>query len=392
MERRVASAVPALMYRATTEADGWNFAAVCGGLLERLDVSPDDLCADPGQWILMVHRADRARVIAERRRATTSGRFELEYRLRTPGYDVCWVHDVAVADDGGMSGVVVDLTEHRRAAEVLEKLYDARLDAVDGLVRASAVRATTVQLFVHDLRSPLTAVAGLSRRLQERGDGISAEDRDRILHRMAGASERILALVDDFACFWDQRLDDVAVAVRPVALCSLVRLAVDEVGEDERVRVDVDETVVETNPELLGRVVVGLLRNAVQHTPPDTMVRLSVAAEDGCVILEVEDDGPGIPSHLRDCIFEPRVRGTDEHGGMGMGLALVRSAVELLGGHVEMDEGASGGTVVRVELPRSPSGIVVDTDTPCARSTQNPVGPAHGRRWGQSSVVGAGGL
>ena len=363
-EHEIVAAVPAVTYRATSSSDAWTFTAVQGGLLERLGTRAEDLCGDPSRWVLMIHRADRERVIAERRRAAKSGHLELEYRLRTPDGDDCWVHDVAIRDDvndGVMYGIVTDLTEHHRADDVLERLYAARLSAVTRLLRAAALRDTTVQLFVHDMRSPLTAVAGLARTLHERGGELPEQDHERVLGRMVAASERVIELVDDFSRFWDLPLDDTAVPMRTVALASLVADALQEIGVDDgQVAVDVGDAVVETNPELLRRVLVGLVRNAILHTPQGTAIRVVAGRADGLVTIDVEDDGPGIPEHVRERFYDPHVRPVGDGRGMGIGLCLVRAAVELLGGDVSASEGRDGGAVVRVELPRARSTVPAD--------------------------------
>lgn len=365
MERDVVAAVPAMTYLASSRTDAWSFTAVQGGLLERLGTGGNELCSDPSRWVLLVHRADRERVVAERRRAARTGRLELEYRLQTPDGEVYWVHDVAVRDDrydDGMCGIVTDLTEHLQADDVLEQLHDARLSAVNRVLRATSVRDMTVQLFVHDMLSPLTAVAGLARTLRDRGEQVDAKDRERVFDRMVAASDRVVALVDDFARFWGMPLTEGDIPVREVPLASFVADVVEEVGAaDGQVDVDVGDVFVETNPELLRRVLVGLVHNAVKHTPEGTAVLVSAAELEGCVVVEVEDEGPGIPAHLREQVFEPHEHARTGTGvGMGIGLTLVRAAVELLGGDVYAQESATGGTIVRVELPRSCGTVVVN--------------------------------
>lgn len=359
MDREIVAAVPAVTYRATSDTDAWRFTSVQGGLLERLGTRPEDLCGDPGRWVLMIHRSDRERVVAERRRAARTGHLELEYRLQTPDGGECWVHDVAVRedpDDDAMCGIITDLTEHCRADDILEQLHDARLLAVTGLLRRAAIRGTTVQLFVHDMRSPLTAVTGLARTLQERGGELTQGDRDRVFGRMVAAGERVVALVDDFARFWDLPLQEAALQRRRLALASVVAEAIHEVGVDDGlIDVDVGDVVVETNAELLRRVLVGLLRNAMQHTPEGTGIRVAAEAGGGRVVLQVEDDGPGIPEHVRHRVFEDHARVASHGCGTGIGLNLVCAAVELLGGDVRALEGTTGGTLISVELPDASS-------------------------------------
>ena len=350
----VLTAVPGMVYRANSWTDAWCFTAVQGGLPERLGTRADDLCGDPGRWLLMVHRADRHHVIAERRRAAGTGHLEIEYRLQTADGGDFWVRDVAVRDGtgDGMCGLVTDVTDHRRAADVLAELQDARLAAVTRRLDATSARDTTVQLFLHDLRSPLTGMARLVRAMQEDGGRASIEDRERALDRMLHDSGRVLALVDDFVRFWGLSQEMVEVPVRRVMMDRLVLRAMAEVGLDDRdVSVEVNDVVLDTNPELLTRVLVGLLRNVVLHTPQGARVGVSAVVCGDTVVIEVEDDGPGIPDDLRDRLFEPRPPRWGD-AGMGIGLTLAHAAVELLGGEVCVLESPSGGTVVRVELPR----------------------------------------
>lgn len=350
----IMAAVPGMVYRASSRTDAWSFTAVQGGLPIRLGTQSDELCGDPGRWLLMVHRADRHHVVSERRRAVDTGRLELEYRVLTPDGGDCWVHDVAVRDGSGdgMCGIVTDLTEHRRAADVLAELQDAQLAAVTRRLHATSARDTTVQLFVHDIRSPLTGIARLARAMQEDGGRASTEDRDRAFERMLQASDRVLALVDDLVRFWDLAQGRAEVPVGSVQVDRLVSDAMAEVGlDDHDVCVDVNDVVVHTNAPLLTRVLVGLLRNAVQHTPPGASVAVSAAVCGDVVVIEVEDDGPGIPAELRDRLLTPRPPGWGD-AGLGIGLSLAHAAVELLGGEVCVLDGPAGGTVVRVQLPR----------------------------------------
>lgn len=366
-EHEIIESIPVMAYRATAAEPGlWRFTRVSGGLVERLEASEVELCADPGAWVLRIHPDDRERVVAERARACGNGRLETEYRLLRPGREDLWVHDIAICRDGTgrvLDGLVLDLTEHHNADRTLAGLHDARLASVTQLVRATTLRDTTLRLFVHDLRSPLSAVGGLARTLQERGDEIDAADRDRITERIVHAASRVADMVDDFVEYWDWdlTLDATRAPTSPVAFADLVPTVLAEVDvAPDRVEVDVDDDLrVDGTPELLRRVLVGLVRNALVHTPEDASVRLRAMHVDGRVVVAIEDDGPGIPEELRDRVFEPRVRlatpdGDGSRGtgtGLGVGLSLVRAAVDLLGGEIRVLEGVDGGAVFRVELP-----------------------------------------
>lgn len=358
----VIDTIPVMAYRAHADLGVWQVTWASGGLVERLGISIAELC-HPGDWILRIDPGDRERVVMERRQAARTGWLETEYRLRTQGGDDLWVHDIAVRDRAAgdvLDGLVLDLTDHHRADETLAALTDARLAATNRAVRCSALRDTTLRLFVHDLRSPLSAVGGLARTLRERGEELQPSDRERIVDRMVGACVRVADMVDDFVEYWDLEADTRTVDTRAVVLAELVPDVLEELAEpDGRVEVAVADVAVMATPELLQRILVGLLRNAFQHTEEDTRVRVSAHPAGDRVVVAVADDGPGIPEDMRDAVFEPHVRLADGGEGLGIGLTLVRVAVKQLGGEIRVFDGASGGTIFRVELPAAPTPEVV---------------------------------
>jgi two-component system OmpR family sensor kinase len=95
-----------------------------------------------------------------------------------------------------------------------------------------------------------------------------------------------------------------------------------------------------------------LMENALRHTPEGTHVRASVAADNGEVVLTVEDNGPGVPPDLGDRIFERFVRGAGDRGSSsGLGLSIVRAVAESHGGSVVYEDAQPGARFV-VRLPR----------------------------------------
>jgi two-component system sensor histidine kinase PrrB len=95
-----------------------------------------------------------------------------------------------------------------------------------------------------------------------------------------------------------------------------------------------------------------LLDNAALHGRPGGRVDVGLARDDGALVVQVDDDGPGIPAAERERVLEPFRRGTGATAsGTGLGLAIVAQQVALHGGEIRLDESARGGLAVRVELP-----------------------------------------
>lgn len=107
---------------------------------------------------------------------------------------------------------------------------------------------------------------------------------------------------------------------------------------------------------LVYRAVFNLTENAIRYSRPDTVVRLSASEEGGRICLRVKDAGPGIPEQYRQSIFQPFFRvdksRSREHGGVGLGLALVWEIASLHGGMAQVEESSEKGTTMLITLPK----------------------------------------
>jgi signal transduction histidine kinase len=211
----------------------------------------------------------------------------------------------------------------------------------------------------HELRTPLTSVLAnlelLEASLQEPGD-----DDDRAMVDSAlRSSRRMSRLVADLLLL--ARADAGRLSQRrPCDLAEVAGNAAAEVapmlGDRELEIENGRPLLVEGSSDELHRMVLNLLDNAVRHTPARARIGLRLHRDDGDAVLEVSDDGPGIPEHMREQVFERFVRGegpadTAVGGGSGLGLAIVRAVATSHGGTVEAAESGSGGALFRIRLP-----------------------------------------
>lgn len=117
-------------------------------------------------------------------------------------------------------------------------------------------------------------------------------------------------------------------------------------------------TLLRGDREAILRAVRNLAQNAIQWSPPKGRVEVKIEGRERDVVVQVDDDGPGVPADLRERIFEPFFRGPSSQGrriGYGLGLALTKSAVTEHGGSVEVQSSPSGGARFRLVLPRASS-------------------------------------
>jgi signal transduction histidine kinase len=171
--------------------------------------------------------------------------------------------------------------------------------------------------------------------------------------------ERLVADLLDLA-----RLDAREFSMRPAPTdaTSVVRGVVDGLAPtalqwDVRLElVDTSATPTEIDPERLAQIVANLVENALKYAA--TLVRASVAIEDGTLVILVDDDGPGIPEEERSRVFERlyTARGTPSRKvGTGIGLAVVRELTHAMGGQVACEPRGTGGTRFVVRIPAGPA-------------------------------------
>jgi two-component system OmpR family sensor kinase len=209
----------------------------------------------------------------------------------------------------------------------------------------------------HELRTPVTSIRGYAE-LFRRGAGDRPADLANVMRRIEQEGERMGELVEELLLL--ARLDQGLPMERDqVDLSAVVDAAVDAahaVAPERPIEIDSQRPLVVLGAaSRLRQVVDNLLTNARVHTPAGTPIDVRLAGEDEKVVLEVADAGPGVPADEADRIFTRFYRTdgsrTRSHGGVGLGLAIVRSLVEAHGGAVGYRPRPNGGSVFRVVLP-----------------------------------------
>jgi signal transduction histidine kinase len=211
----------------------------------------------------------------------------------------------------------------------------------------------------HELRTPLTSVLANLELLQASLDGGGqAEDRE-IVDSALRSSKRMGRLIGDLLLL--ARADAGRFeAHRRVDLAEIAGDAAAEaaplMGERRLVVENERPLWVDGSRDELHRLVLNLLDNAIRHTPRGACVELTLGEEDGKAVVEVADDGPGIPAEMRTQIFDRFVRGTGPADtargtGTGLGLAIVSAVAASHGGSVEAGESPSGGALFTARIP-----------------------------------------
>jgi signal transduction histidine kinase len=221
-------------------------------------------------------------------------------------------------------------------------------DSGDALLRVAALGEIAAEL-AHELGNVLQIVAGsayVARSLAERGDAAGCLPHLAKAERNARTAQE---LVEDVMAL--ARGD--ALQAEPTEVARLLAEARRDMPPDAAHWVDevVPGLEARVQRRLVARVLHALYDNAVHASAPRAPTITTRGYLDGdAVVLEVADDGPGVPREIADRLFEPFVRGP--HGGSGLGLALARRIVQAHGGLLSLVPSEEGGAVFRARMPR----------------------------------------
>ncbi len=238
----------------------------------------------------------------------------------------------------------------------LARTLDAMLISLDGARSETEGALARQREFVadasHELRTPLTSVLANLELLEEE---LTGEQRDTAASALR-SSRRMRRLVGDLLLLAraDAGRQAPHQAVDMSAVVTEAAAELEPVAGDHEISVSAPAGMhVDGARDELHRLVLNLMENALRHTDPGTAVETTVERNNGAVVVSVEDDGPGIPSDLREKVFERFYRGTgDRSGSSGLGLSIVRAVAESHRGSVRLEEPLDGrGARFVVRLP-----------------------------------------
>lgn len=271
-------------------------------------------------------------------------------------------------EPGVRIAIAIDVSERyeleQRRREVLEREQAARQDAE----RHSRTKDDFIAVLSHELRTPLNAIVGWVHILKRRGTTPEADKGLEAIERNVKTQARIISDILDVSRINSGKLRLDREWTDPADLITGSIDALAAPIREKKIRIDTDVERAHQqawlDPARFQQIFWNLMTNAIKFSPEggSVLVRLQRSGEH--LSLEVQDFGQGIKPdflpHLFDRFTQSDSPGNRRHGGLGLGLSIVKHLVDLHGGEVEArSEGIGKGTVMRVELPAEPSGETI---------------------------------
>jgi two-component system sensor histidine kinase KdpD len=290
-----------------------------------------------------------------------------------------WIAFVTFIVTAVIAGELASRAE-RRAAEAqagrteIERLYQELQSAFERASEAEAARrneqlkAALLDALTHNLRTPLTSIKAAVTALIRSGSwspvsDLSAEGRRELLQVIDEESDRLNRFIEGLSTSGEAAPVQ-PIHLRAIEIGELLRSGLsraETVTRDHRVVVSIAEAIpaVSVDAASITEVIYILLDNASKYAPAGTRITIQATREDEhSVRIAVSDEGPGIPDHLRERVFERffRIPARESHdpnrGGVGLGLPIARRLIETQGGRIWMETSGSGiGTAVIMTLP-----------------------------------------
>ena len=323
---------------------------------------------EPMPWTSLVHGEDTAALVAYEASIASGQPFQADFRLfdRSSG-EYRWFlgRAVPIRDDGGdvirWFGTCTDVDGMKRIEVQLERTLELEQRAREEAEAAGRAKDILLATVSHELRTPLNAVLGWARLL---GDGrLNAEQGRHAVHAIESQATSLARLIDDLLDVSRGARGALTVERAPLDMTGVIEGALDQirlVAEQKDVAIGFRSegpAAVDGDAERLRQVVGNLLTNAVKFTPAGGRVQVDLRSAGVWVEVSVTDSGEGIGPELLPFVFDlfRQADGstTRRHGGLGLGLSIVRTLVELHGGSVEAASSGQGrGTTFTVRIPR----------------------------------------
>ena len=224
------------------------------------------------------------------------------------------------------------------------------------------LRANLLRAISHDLRTPLTSISGNANILMESADQLEPEKKQSLFTAIYDDAMWLIDLVENLLSI--TRIEDnrINMNMEPEMISDIFTEAMAHLDRNSArhhiaVKLDDDMLMADMDARLMVQVVINIVNNAIKYTPDGSNITLSARKSNQMVIVEIADDGPGIPDASKEKLFDMFYTVGKERGdgrrGLGLGLSLCKSIINAHGGKIEAVNNYPKGTVFRFTLRAS---------------------------------------
>lgn len=287
-----------------------------------------------------------------------TGTYACELQLRRSSGELFWVQMGGSClhmgePDSGIIWTFLDITERRQSEEeTREALAQQR--------ELNELRSRFVAMTSHEFRTPLATILSSGEILKHYGDRLPAQEKSDTLDTIAASVQRMMRMLDRVLLIGKAEAQMLEFQPGRLDLQALCRRLLDEAKlqqPDSACELQLDYTAEggagQYDEKLLRHIFGNLLSNAVKYSPRGGVVRFSVARDRQAIVMEVSDQGIGIPEEEIPHLFETfhRASNVGSIPGTGLGLAIVQNAVSVHGGSISVSSQPGVGTCFTVRLP-----------------------------------------
>lgn len=307
--------------------------------------SCESLSQNPQGWLDAIHPEDRRRVEMSIPELIVTGQYNQKYRIIRPDGSMRWISDrtFPIKNESGeiirLAGLVEDITEQQKIAEMKNEF---------------------MSIVSHELRTPLTAIQAA---LDLLNSGIYDQKPDRFKRMLEIASidcDRLVRLVNDILDI--ERLESGKLVLEKTTcqvkeLIKQAVMVVQPLAQQQYINFNIypTEAQVWAEADAIIQTLTNLLGNAIKFSPPHSTITISIEQQWDFVLVQVTDQGQGIPTEKLDTIFEKfqQVDASDSRskGGTGLGLAICRSIISQHGGRIWAESTLGLGSTFSFTLP-----------------------------------------
>ncbi|MBD2498065.1 PAS domain S-box protein [Nostoc sp. FACHB-280] len=351
------SSSPAVIY---TNKAAANFGPtfVSNNISSITGYQPQDFTENPHFWSNHIHPEDVMNVFAELNKILQQEHYSLEYRFLHKNGTYRWVSDQGklVRDDAGnpleMVGYLADITQRKQLEQELRVALEKEKEL-------NELKSRFVSMTSHEFRTPLSTILSSAELLEHYRHKWTEEKQITHLHRIQAAVKRINEMLNDVLVIGKAeagKLEYTPTTFDLVAYC-------DHIIEEAQLNQNNRCLIAFTSPhpsisccmdeKLLGHILSNLLSNAIKYSPEGSTVQFKLVCADAQVILEIQDQGIGIPPEDLPHLFESfhRAKNVGNILGTGLGLAIVKKCVDIHKGQIAVTSSLGVGTTFTVTLP-----------------------------------------